>query len=93
MIEFDWSRIPNRNTGYEFEDSFLVNTNRVHDAVYVNATARLVWGLCDGETTIGRIASDLEEAYPGSEEAVREDVRKAIERLVDYGVVYFSGPP
>lgn len=89
--ELDWSKTPNRNPEYEYQDSFLVNTRRANDAIYVNATARMVWELCDGRTSVEQLSADLESAYPEARDAVREDVRQAITRFVSHGVVFFTG--
>ena len=90
ITESDWSRIPNRGPAYIHQDGFLVNTEKANDAVYVNATALMVWGMCNGEITLEEISMKLEQAYPENREQVRDDVMLAMGRLVAHGVVFLS---
>lgn len=92
VTESDWPRTPNRDPAYIHQDGFLVNTGKANDAIYVNATALMVWGMCNGEITLGEISAELEQAYPENPEQVREDIMLAMSRLVAHGVVFLSPP-
>ena len=90
VSENDLPSIPKRDPAYIHQDGFLVNTGKANDAIYVNATALMVWGLCNGESTVGEITAELERAYPEHPEQVREDVLSAIDRLVAHRVVILA---
>lgn len=87
MTESELSTIPYRNLHYTYRDGFLVHIERRADAVFVNPTAAMVWGLCDGETSIEDIIADLRTAYPENSHTVPEDVLFALRKLVDFGIV------
>jgi hypothetical protein len=87
MTELEFSAIPYRNPAYTYRDGFLVHVERRADAVFVNPTAAMVWGLCDGQTSIEDIIADLRTAYPENSHAVPEDVLSALRKLIVYGIV------
>lgn len=87
MTEPELSKVPSRNPAYEYRDGFLVHTERRADAVFVNPTAAMVWGMCDGETSIKEIIEDLRAAYPEKGDAMREDVLSALRKLASYDIV------
>lgn len=87
MTEFDLAAVPRRNPAYEYRDGFLVDTERRAEAVFVNPAAVMVWGMCDGATSIRGIIDDLKAAYPEKEDTVPDDVLAALRKLVDYGTV------
>ena len=90
ITETDWPGIPKRNPAFTHQDGFLVNTEKANDAIYVNPTALMVWGMCDGEITLDGISTELEQAYPENQDQVRNDVMLAMSRLVAHGVVFLS---
>jgi hypothetical protein len=59
ITDSDWLSIPNHDPAYIHQEGFLVNTKKANDAIYVNATAFMVWSLCNAEMTLDEIASDL----------------------------------
>lgn len=59
-------------------------------AVYLNETAALVWRLCDGERTVGQIASLLAGAFPESASTVAKDVTTSLRALESRGIVRFA---
>ena len=82
--------IPRRNPDYLYRDGFLVNIHVANDAVYVNDTARVVWGLCDGKTRVAEISASLESAYPENRDEVRDDVLTALELLTTNNIVFIA---
>lgn len=50
-------------------------------AVFLNATAALIWRLCDGQRSVAVIRSLLQEAYPQAADEVAQDLRVALEHL------------
>lgn len=57
-------------------------------ALALNSTAGAVLELCDGKRTIGEIAAELEEQYPGAN--VENDVRHLISRISDRGLLVYE---
>lgn len=87
MSEFELSAIPHRNPDYDYRDGFLVHTEGRADAVFVNPTAAMVWGMCDGRASIEEIVDDLRAAYPERSAAVLDDVLSVLQKLVFFGTV------
>jgi Coenzyme PQQ synthesis protein D (PqqD) len=46
------------------EGEVLLYHPRQTRVVYLNQTAALVWGLCDGNRSVGEIIRVIEESYP-----------------------------
>jgi hypothetical protein len=55
-------------------------------AVYLNATAALIWGLCDGKRSIAEIIRLIGESYPDAGDPTRE-VIAALSELRESGVL------
>ena len=69
----------------ELIDETLVYDVEGHRAHCLNRTAALVWGLCDGETTVSRIAEKMGERLSARvPEAV---VQLALDQLADRGLL------
>ncbi|MCK6546407.1 PqqD family protein [Myxococcota bacterium] len=64
----------------------LVHADGGH-VVYLNATAALVWSLCDGERTVAEIVALLGEAYPDAAARMASDVEVALRELDRGGCV------
>lgn len=58
--------------------------------VRLNASAALVWELCDGQRSIAEIAEALAAAYPDHAAAISDDVSDMLQRLADEGVVLWA---
>lgn len=56
-------------------------------AVYLNPTAALVWGLCDGNRTVADIIALLEASYPDADPPVADGVAAALESLQKDGMI------
>lgn len=56
-------------------------------AVYINASAALLWELCDGSQDLGAIKALLRDAYPGAGEALDTDVDEALAMLHGHGAI------
>ena len=65
----------------ELADETLVYDVEGHRAHCLNRTAALVWGLCDGEHTVSRVAEKMGERL--SARVPDEVVRLALEQLAD----------
>ena len=56
-------------------------------AVYLNPTAAVVWGLCDGNRSIRAIIDVIRESYPDASESLPEEVLATLEQLQESGVL------
>lgn len=57
------------------------------DLHYLNPTATLVFGLCDGSGTVDELAADIAAAYGADEDQVRGDVRAVVEDFARSGLL------
>lgn len=55
-------------------------------AVYLNPTAAVLWGLCDGSRSVGEIIRVLGEGYP-DDDSLTDDVLAALNQLQESGVL------
>jgi pyrroloquinoline quinone biosynthesis protein D len=56
-------------------------------AVYLNPTAALVFGLCDGKRSVREIIRVLTECYPDDAASLSDDVLTTINELRESGVL------
>jgi hypothetical protein len=69
------------------DDEVLLYDPRQTRAVHLNATAALVWGLCDGLRSVDEITRLIEECYPDASAALRQEVQVALKELLENGVL------
>ena len=55
-------------------------------AIYLNPTAAVVWGLCDGSRSVREIIRVIGESYPDAD-SVTDDVLATLTRLRESGVL------
>jgi hypothetical protein len=80
---------PRRRDGFllqELDDEILLYHPQQTRAVYMNATATLIWGLCDGATPVVEIIRVLEQAFPDTDE-IAADVRATLQRFAEHGAL------
>jgi hypothetical protein len=56
-------------------------------AVYLNPTAAVVWGLCDGNRSVREIIRVIGESYPDAEANLTDDVLVTLNQLQESGVL------
>ena len=56
-------------------------------AVYLNPTAALIWGLCDGKRSVREIIRLIGESYPDASADLTDDVLATLNRLRESGVL------
>jgi hypothetical protein len=71
------------------DDEVLLYHPRQTAAVYLNPTAAVVWGLCDGSRTVADIVALLEESYPDADPPIAEGVEAALASLQKDGMIVF----
>ncbi|KAB2888886.1 MAG: PqqD family peptide modification chaperone [Desulfobulbaceae bacterium] len=87
------SHIPVLNSDFkteQFDNEILLYSVTSTLAVYLNQTAMMVYGLCDGNNSVGDIITTLETAYPEQISSIRADVTDSLQQLVDLGAIRLS---
>lgn len=82
--------IPLRKEDFRLEqldDEMLLFHPSTAQVYYLNQTASLVWGLCDGKRSFGEILRLLENLYPESSAQIELDVRATLELFIRNGVI------
>jgi hypothetical protein len=90
----DTHKVPCPSPGVDLElvgDEVLMYNPEATRAVYLNPTAALVWGMCNGERTISDIIAVLAESYADAKHVLAEDVVTALNHLEENGVLVLSG--
>jgi hypothetical protein len=68
------------------EESILYDT-ATHNVIYLDASALVIWRLCDGQRSVGEIASLIERAYPEERGSIAGDVQKTVDALANAGAL------
>ena len=79
-------KIPQPAEGFELEEidgEILLYSPSSTRSVYLNATASLIWRLCDSKQSVGQIIDQLRDAFPDAAGAIEDDVKRSIELLVE----------
>jgi hypothetical protein len=80
--------IPTANLETEVvEGEVLVYNPQQTRAVYLNPTAALVFGLCDGKRSVREIIRVLSECYPDGAASLSDDVLTTINELRESGIL------
>ena len=81
---------PRQKTDYRLEqlDDELLLYHPVETGIlYLNPTASLIWGLCNGERIVQEIITLLQEAYPEAGVEIAEDVHATLDQFVESGCI------
>lgn len=84
---------PRPVAGYDIEemDGEVVIYHPATEAIYYcNATAALIFRLCDGQRDLGSIVKLLQEAYPEAASQIERDVLTTIDELSRHGALTLS---
>jgi hypothetical protein len=88
------ARLPRRRSDVRLYDkelrSFLVAPDQAV-AHELNPTARAVWELCDGATTVDELADAVCQLFPVTRDAAVSDVVAVVSRFVSSGLVEWTG--
>lgn len=71
----------------KFDNEILMYSVSKSEGVYLNETGYLVWEMCGKGHSVEEIITLLEQAYPQQKETIGDDVRAAIESLLDNGAL------
>ena len=72
------------------DDRLLLYHPGLTRTVYLNETASLIWGLCDGQRSNLDITELLRETYPDEAAHIADDVEATLQRLQVEGALEFA---
>ncbi len=84
---------PRQAPGYclaELDSEILLYHPVKTKTVYLNDTAALVWGLCDGRRTTCDIIELLRDAFPNSVAVITDEIEWTLDQLARSGVCFFA---
>ena len=71
----------------ELDDEVLLYNPVNNKTLYINKSASVIWQLCNGEQTTEEIISMIQDAYPGNDDGLRQDILDTLKNLADNNVV------
>ena len=86
MAEIKLDDKPIRNASChmeELDDEVLLYNPANNKTLYINKSAVVIWQLCNGEQSVEEIISMIQDAYPGSEEGLRQDILDTLKNLTE----------
>ena len=69
------------------EGELLAFDPRQNRVLYLNASAALIWGLCDGVRSAEEICRMIEQGYPDDAPDLLHDVITTIAQLEEFGLL------
>ena len=82
---------PRQKLDYRLERKFGTEVLLYHpastQALYLNATAALIWELCNGQRTAAEIAELLRGAFPDATDAIDDEVESTLRNFVEHDAV------
>lgn len=82
--------VPRAAAGVEMEvvdSEVLLYLSNEARAIYLNATAGLIWGLCDGKRSVEEIIRIIGDSYPDDGPRLADDVLATLTQLKESGVL------
>ena len=76
---------------YKLEDELTLYDPQSEVVHILNATAAVVWQMCNGFQSVHEISLRLSNLYGMVQEAVEEDVRAVLAQLLHAGLIQQSG--
>ena len=71
----------------ELDDEVLLYNPTNNKTLYINKSASVIWQLCNGELAVEDITTMIQEAYPGNDDGLRQDVIDTLNSLLENGAV------
>lgn len=85
--------IPRQVAGFEVDKipcCFLLKQEETGTTVKLNNTGMVIWQACTGEWNVGEIIEALKESYPEAADTMAKDVYRALDNMLDEGVITLS---
>jgi hypothetical protein len=93
-VKSDRERLPRRRNDVELRDdghdTWLVS-NETHATHRLNPTARAIWELCDGTTTLDELAGAICEIFDVPRDVAISDVREVVDQFSAADLVDWPG--
>lgn len=67
----------------ELDDEYVLFNAKNTKVTYLNASAAMVWTLCDGKTSVDDIITELTTQYPEQQQQINDDVMNVMQELVN----------
>ncbi len=86
-------KTPRQNVDFRLEqmdDEQLLYNPLQTKTIYLNSSAALIWGLCDGNNNIGEIISLLKDSFPEAGDQIKSDVLNSIDELVRNQAIFLG---
>ncbi len=80
-------------TEYEVEDELVLYDPRNDHAHVLNATAAVVWWMCDGEHSVDQIVAELADLYDTESSRIAGDVSTVLKDLASSGLITLPSTP
>lgn len=84
---FDRPRPSTTASTEEFGEELVVYCERTQRMHCLDRQASIIWALCDGRRDLGSIATETTQVLGIDSEALREDVKKTVERFRALGLL------
>ena len=84
------SRVPTPKPDYRLEEldgELLLYHPADTKTIYLNATASLIWNLCDGERSIDEIVELLVESFPEAGDSIENEVQETLDQFANHGAI------
>lgn len=76
---------PKRKPDYyleEIDNDFILYHFQKTQTVYLNQTASILWGLCDGRRTVDEILALFQDAFPQDNIDIHSDIKEILQQLL-----------
>jgi hypothetical protein len=82
-------RLPRRRSDVALTDAATrsVLVTATGEQLLLNPTARAVWDLCDGDTTVEEVVAAVRTVFAVSADAAKDDVHRVVEDFLSAGIV------
>jgi hypothetical protein len=90
------SSYPAKSTNFQetiLDGEMILYSTISEQAVYLNESSRLIWGLCDGKRSIQDVINMLREAYSDADSSIGKEVSDAIASMQENGVLLINVSP
>ena len=74
------------------DNEILLYSPTTHKAIHLNATAAVIWKLCDGSRNVRDVVDCLGTQFPDAKVGMTNDIKAAIDQLLCDGVL-IERPP
>ena len=84
---------PQRGQDYHLEqldDEMLLFHPADTKILYLNQTASVIWGLCDGRRSVAEIIQLLSDVYPDEAASIKEDVLTTLRQMSETGCIEWA---